>query len=364
MNFRILVLVLALTACADHSTEPQSNNSLNLLAQEASDFAQASPGQSLSFPRDHAAHPDFRLEWWYVTANLEDEHGNIYGAQWTLFRSAQQAPSQRVSPNPWHSPQQYMAHMAISWPQGHQAFQRYARGGDHAGLQRAGTTASPARVWLDDSELRSDTDNLETIWLRAQENEFGMALTLKTAQPLVLHGEQGFSQKHPQGGGSFYYSQPFYQASGTIQIANQEIAVTGNAWLDREWSSQFLKTDQTGWDWFALHLNDSSKLMVFQLRSDQGQPYRYATRIWPTGRQQRYTEDQILLQSVQTWRVVDRELPLKWQLNVPDLPALTIEALHPDQWMDLDFAYWEGVVRVWNASGQEQGRGYMELTGY
>ena len=40
------------------------------------------------FPADHGPHPDFRIEWWYVTANLADAGGAAYGAQWTLFRQA------------------------------------------------------------------------------------------------------------------------------------------------------------------------------------------------------------------------------------------------------------------------------------
>ena len=34
-------------------------------------FAAVTPGKVFSFPADHGPHPDFRIEWWYVTANLQ-----------------------------------------------------------------------------------------------------------------------------------------------------------------------------------------------------------------------------------------------------------------------------------------------------
>src|SRR5260370_24272107 len=58
------------------------------LGERADGFAPVVPGKVFSFPGDHGPHPDFRIEWWYVTANLTDANGNAYGAQWTLFRQA------------------------------------------------------------------------------------------------------------------------------------------------------------------------------------------------------------------------------------------------------------------------------------
>ena len=51
-------------------------------------FTPVTAPADLAFPRDHAPHPGFRIEWWYVTANLAGPDGTPYGAQWTLFRQA------------------------------------------------------------------------------------------------------------------------------------------------------------------------------------------------------------------------------------------------------------------------------------
>src|SRR5258708_18539886 len=58
------------------------------LGEGAVGFEPVVPGKTFSFPADHGPHPAFRIEWWYVTANLVDANGTAYGAQWTLFRQA------------------------------------------------------------------------------------------------------------------------------------------------------------------------------------------------------------------------------------------------------------------------------------
>jgi predicted secreted hydrolase len=141
--------------------------------------------------------------------------------------------------------------------------------------------------------------------------------------------------------------------------------VTGQAWLDREWSSQFLQPDQQGWDWFALHLDDGSKLMAFQLRSLAGAPYRHAVRLWPDGRRRQAAGDEFTLQAAPGRLVAGRRLPLDWRLDWPaeDL-ALQVRAPLDDQWMKLDFPYWEGRVEVLDDDDRPAGKGYLEMTGY
>ena len=42
------------------------------LGENAEGFAAVVPGRTFAFPADHGPHPEFRIEWWYVTANLKD----------------------------------------------------------------------------------------------------------------------------------------------------------------------------------------------------------------------------------------------------------------------------------------------------
>lgn len=87
--------------------------------------------------------------------------------------------------------------------------------------------------------------------LKASGKDFRYDLHLTSSKPLVLQGEQGYSQKSEAGQASYYYSQPFFDAKGSVVIEGKTYQVTGNAWLDREWSSQPLTANQSGWDWFS-----------------------------------------------------------------------------------------------------------------
>jgi predicted secreted hydrolase len=357
---------LALVGCERGEPPPESD--FAVLAQVAEGFEQARPGRPLEFPRDHGAHDSFRIEWWYLTANLEDSEGAAYGAQWTLFRLAVEQAASNAA-NPWQSGQVYMAHFAITSATDHQGFQRYSRGGSHDGLARAGVTASPFAAWLDDWVLRSTGSDWLPLEVRARQGDHALNLHLASKLPPVLQGEKGFSQKHPDGGGSHYYSQPFLQAAGELTVAGETIPVSGQAWLDREWSSQFLQADQVGWDWFSLHLESGEKLMLFQLRqqggSDGESAYRHGVLIGPDGGTVALEPGRMKLRVLEYVVVEGRELPLRWSFDLPQIGrSFEIRALHPEQWMDVDFPYWEGVVTVSGEGPENRGRGYMELTGY
>ena len=362
-----LSLAAVLGGC-EPQAPPSGDPDLAVLAQSAEGFAQAGPNARLEFPRDHGSHPDFRIEWWYLTANLQDEQGRPHGAQWTLFRFAVRPPGAPDGDTPWQDGQLFMAHLGLTSPAGHVGFQRYARGGDHGGVAQAGARAAPFAAWLDDWSLasaRSESDWLP-LRLSARQGGYGVELELHGRGPLVLQGQEGFSQKHPQGGGSYYYSQPFLAARGTLRVDGETVPVTGQAWLDREWSSQFLREDQAGWDWFALHLDSGEKLMLFRLRSrGDGADFRHGVLMAPDGRKQPLDAAGIRFEEVRETTVAGRPLPLHWRLSLPEIDrSFEVSPVHTDQWMDVDFPYWEGVVTVRGNGPENTGRGYMELTGY
>jgi len=373
-----LLISLLLCACGSESA-PLPTGDFAALARTAEGFAEAKPANEMVFPRAHGAHPDYRIEWWYLTANLEDASGRLYGAQWTLFRLAMQPATVPAAENPWHDNQVFMAHMGLTWPEGHVGFQRYARGGQHGedddddgnggGLAQAGAIAEPFSAWLDDWAMESTGMQWLPLKVRARQDDFAFELALDSSRPLVLQGEGGFSQKHPNGSGSHYYSQPFLKATGTLTIGGEMIDVSGNAWLDREWSSQFLQPDQVGWDWFALHLESGEKLMLYRLRPIEEAAtsalVQFGALISPDGSKVNLDGSRILFEPLATERVAGRDLPLRWRIGLPEISReFEVRALIPDQWMDVDFAYWEGVVVVEGKDAGSRGRGYLELTGY
>lgn len=325
------------------------------LGQDAAAFAQVTPGHPLVFPRDHGAHAGYRIEWWYVTANLKDPAGRDWGVQWTLFRSALRPGPETAG---WASPNLWMGHAALTGPGGHQVSETLARGG----IGQAGVVAQPFRAWINDWSLQG-ADSLGQLRMRAGGKGFEYDLKLVSDRPLVLHGAGGYSEKSGKGQASYYYSQPFYQVSGEVQRDGQRIPVTGRAWLDREWSSQPLAAGQEGWDWFSLHLDSGAKLMLFQVREAQGSPYRAGTWISAEGGAQTLQGEQVrLVPLAWTTQQNGRRVPTRWQVQVPDHGVdIEVDALQPNAWMHTRYPYWEGPVRL---KGSEGGMGYLEMTGY
>ena len=50
-------------------------------------WREAAAGYEFRFPADHASHPEYRVEWWYYTGNLETKGGRRFGYQLTFFRT-------------------------------------------------------------------------------------------------------------------------------------------------------------------------------------------------------------------------------------------------------------------------------------
>jgi predicted secreted hydrolase len=347
-------VVLLLAACGD---KPAPSTGFAGLGQDAAAFKQVERGRPLQFPVDHGQHDGYRIEWWYITANLKDEQGQDWGVQWTLFRSALQAGEEKPG---WDSPNVWMGHAALSSPSGHQFVETLARGG----VGQAGVEAQPFKAWIDDWTLQSaGGEGIAKLDMRASGKDFRYQLALVSQGPLVEHGERGYSEKSGQGQASYYYSQPFYQVTGEVEREGKKFQVSGQAWLDREWSSQPLSKSQQGWDWFSLHLDSGAKLMLFQVRQSDGKPYRAGTWITADGKAQPLRSDQIQL-SEEAWTKQDngRKLPTRWRVKVPDHGVdVRTDAIQPRAWMGTSFAYWEGPVSL---KGSPGGRGYLEMTGY
>ncbi len=329
------------------------------LGTEAGAFEQVVRGKTLTFPADHGPHPRFRIEWWYVTANLYDEGGKSYGAQWTLFRQAMAADADGEG---WASRQIWMGHAALTSANQHFFSERLARGG----FGQAGAETEPFHAWIDAWDMRGlegmSAQTISPLALTASANDFAYDLTLETSHPLVLQGEAGYSRKSDNGQASYYYSQPFFNARGEIELAGKHVQVSGQAWLDREWSSQPLASDQKGWDWMSLHLDSGTKLMLFRLRQSGGENYVSGKWIEADGRSELLASDAIILTPAVQTPIGERLLPTEWTIEIPSRALkIKISPLNPQSWMATSIPYWEGPIRI---QGSQSGVGYLEMTGY
>jgi predicted secreted hydrolase len=320
-------------------------------------------------PADHGAHPEFQSEWWYFTGNL-DSDGRRFAFQLTFFRFAT-APTVAQRESVWASNQLYMAHFAISDVSGgeHRAAERFAR----AGADLAGATTAPFAVWLDDWRVESLAADFLPLRLQAIDTATGLSLDLQlgVGKPVVLQGDAGLSAKGPEAGNaSYYYSYTRLPARGELAMDGNNFTVSGNAWLDREWSSSSLGPDVQGWDWFGLQLNDGRELMLYALREDRGRASKLSSAmlVAADGSYRAFGADQFSLSALRFWKSPrsGASWPLAWRIKLPDAALdLEVTAMLDDQEQALSVLYWEGAVdvRARNDSAL-RGRGFMELTGY
>lgn len=298
------------------------------------------PDHRLQFPRDHGAHPQFRIEWWYITGWLE---GPI-GFQVTFFRA--RPDDETDNPSAFTPRQVLFAHAALSDP---------ARGrllhderASRTGFGLAEAEQGRTRVFIDDWILEQEG---EAYRARIAAREFTLELQFLARQPPLLQGESGFSRKgHRPQEASYYYSRPHLEVRGTVDRR----AVRGSGWLDHEWSSTVLAPEAAGWDWAGVNLDSGEALMAFQMRAKEGGVY--------------YALPGVAFQPLRTWRSprTGVEYPVAMALKTGDR-ELRLEPLMDDQELDSRAStgtiYWEGAVRAYERNALA-GKGYLELTGY
>ena len=349
-----------------HSSKPSLSR---ILGGAAEGYTKATEPITFEFPRDHGAHPEFRNEWWYFTGNLQTPDGRLFGYQFTLFRTSI-SPDSVSRSSQWATREIYMGHFALTDVQQskYQHFERFSR----AALQLAGAQVLPFRVWLEDWSVQSVADSFFPLRIQASAGELSLDLELTSQKELILQGNQGLSQKgNAPGNASYYYSYTRLSTQGQLQIGDQHFQLHGLSWMDREWSSSALESNQIGWDWIALQLSNGWDLMFYQLRLKDGRidPNSSGVLVSPEGHSHTISAKHFFLQNLDYWHSPTSGIryPSRWSLTIPQYEVtLSLLPLLNEQEFHAVFTYWEGAVRCEGTFQAQsvQGHGYVELTGY
>ena len=327
------------------------------------DYPPVRPGAALQFPRDHGSHPQFRNEWWYITGWLKAAGGEELGVQITFFRNRPRVAediSSRFAPR-----QLLFAHAALADPVAGALLhdQRAARAGFGLARSEEGRT----EVAIEDWSLRQDGSGYEA---EVAARDFRYSLRFDAKQAVLLQGERGFSRKGPnRAQASYYYSLPHLAVTGSVVIGGRLLEVSGEAWLDHEWSSEALAEEAVGWDWIGINLADGGALMAFRIRTKEGSSFwAGGTLRGADGRVRSFKPGEVRFEPLRRWRSrrTGTEYPVAVRV-VAGVLSLEIEPLMEDQELDARAStgtvYWEGAVRA-RAGDKDAGRGYLELTGY
>lgn len=337
-------------------------------------FKSATAGYQYSFPRDHGSHPTYRTEWWYYTGHLHAKSGRSFGFELTFFRRGIPPEDVTTLPSKWSVKDLYLAHFAVTDINGKRF--HFSEKLSREGLGKAGADESKLQVWIDDWRAEAATDAPGVHTLVASDGTHSLSLTLQPAKPLVAHGAAGISRKGKEvGQASHYYSFTRLTTNGTLTIDGESFDVSGLSWMDHEFGSGDLGTDQVGWDWFSIQLEDNTELMLYRMRLKDGSSdlASSGTVVFPDGRGRHMDVADFQIASAGTWTSTESKAtyPATWHLKFPSLDVqLDVVPLLADQELRTSrsskVSYWEGAVAV---TGTKQGKpirgqGYVELTGY
>lgn len=343
-------------------------------------FKQAVLPRVFSFPADHASHSGYQTEWWYVTGNVRDDGGKLFGYQFTIFRRAMDARTsiERGRKSAWAADDFYLLHLAISAVdlKAHASAESLQRGVlGQAGATDFETKSSEIKVWMKGADYSRTANGWK---LKAALEGLGFDLDLKESVPPVLHGlkgEEGLSRKGPRPGqASYYYSVPFLKTTGTLTFKNKSYKIVdGNSWMDHEFGSNQLSAEQSGWEWFSIHLADGRALMLYILRNKDGSIESHSSGSWiqKDGRSTHLALKEFELIPGRKWKSPrGAEYALDWTIKIPSQKLeLTLSAAMDDQEFHSEktagMNYYEGAIRVQGSVDAKpvSGEGYLEITG-
>jgi len=206
LSVAMAVCVLTCSACSDapapsrffgdlsksNSEDSSEDSAENGSGSDSStgSFQSVNKTTPLVLPKDHGSHPDYQLEWWYLTFVLGDDENNEYGLQFTLFRFATAKETQDTSS--WSTPQQWMGHASLHSKDEHFFEERLAAGG----VGNAFVKPAPFGAVIDDWSWQSKSDSPFPATLQFSiNNDVDIALSLTANGPFVKQGDKGYSKK-------------------------------------------------------------------------------------------------------------------------------------------------------------------------
>jgi len=339
-------------------------------------LAQQARLRTLAFPRDHGAHPEFGVEWWYATGWLRRDGAASAPPQWgfqlTFFRTrtglAETLPG-RFAPR-----QLLFAHAALTDLAAERLShaERIVRWTGEGATPRAAAAVDDTRVRVGGWRFERGGNGRYQCMLGDEGAGFSWRLALAPTQPLLLQGNAGFSRKGPDpDNASHYYSQPQLEVTGELATGPQaRHAVRGRAWLDHEWSGSLMPERAVGWDWIGINLDDGGALMAFRLRDAQGAPvWAGGTLRTPDGTARSFASHEVRFEPLAWWTsaATRARYAVRWRIACPagtfELRAL-VDAQELDARASTGTVYWEGLSELLGADGRRLGLGYLEMTGY
>lgn len=326
--------------------------------------------QPIVLPRDEAPHRRL-TEWWYYTGHLIAADGRKFGFEFVIFRA-----ERGLFPVTWAS------HLALTDEGNRFLYDQRSEIGPQVDIGRLLGSTNGFNLAINGSSDTGEVANTSAWSMRgmngqdsldAATHDFAIELSLASVRSTpVLHNTNGWIDFGPAGG-SYYYSWPRMNATGSLIIGGVPLSVTGTAWFDHQWGD-FIAVGAGGWDWFALNLADGTDMSLSLVRAADGTyPLVYGTLVAPSGTVSHLSSDEFSVTATATWTSPHSgaTYPAGWRIDVPSQELVVdLTPTVADQELDTQrttgVIYWEGSqhVAASQAGSALSGDAYVELTGY
>jgi predicted secreted hydrolase len=304
-------------------------------------------------PKDEGAHPESKMEWWYLNATVSDNEGHQYTAMLAYFNKASLRPPLKIisiadlDAGVFHQDVPTISQLMVAKP-------NYAEGG--LDLR-----------WNDyDRWYRTDQDSYHYS-VQAKGDSIGFSFDLVQEKDPLMVGGNGLIEWTE--GSTYYYSLTRLQVGGQIEIEGKAIDVEGIGWMDHQWMEDMA---EKGWQWFSIQLDDDTDIICWNIvNTDNSVQSRDLTMMFADG--SIYHTTDLELAATDSWVSPDTKetYGMTWKLREPGHDIdLEIKARFPQQEIILlkevpqyTWQIWEGGTTV---SGQIDGSavsgiGYAEL---
>lgn len=304
----------------------------------------------MQLPADEAPHA-YAAEWWYWNVHLSAAGAPRFALHCALFQIR----------NPLTGGFVYVAQAALA----------DAGVGTHTTAERpASALGQPApgfRFTAGDWLISSTASGYQ---LRGAVGDAPFDLDLRVAGQPMLHDEDGVVDLK-DAGQTAYFSRPRLGVTGTVAADGRAVAVTGLAWMDKQWGD-FVPA-AIGWDWASVQLDDGRDLMLTRLRHLNGTPIQtYGTLMAPgdAAATRLPATDFTFEPLARSWTspATGAVYPTEWRVRVPGhgLELVLRPLVESSEFVGrtLPVTYYEaGMVAHDARTGARVGQAFVELTG-
>jgi len=305
-------------------------------------------------PEDDAFLPQEDVQWWYWTGHLESKEGKKFGFETCFFTFDSffvfkdqliQAAITDVSDNSFH-------------------FKEYTKY-----FSQPEETATGFNLSSDKHNKVTAVGSNGRDVLHSEIDNYILDLKLEPVKDDVIHYEGG-PHVYRMGGFTYYYSRVGMKTEGTIKVGDTTYNVSGITWFDRQYGELY-KAINTGWQWFAIQLDDNRQVMLYDINGAEDRMESYVAITDAKGETRDYGPEDFTVEVLDHWTSPDTGIvyPSGWRLNVKGEqwivePMIKDQELQGNHHFWVGPEYWEGASTVKNSRGKEIGKAYVELNGF